>query len=83
MDRSTHPPTPSEVEDAASDVGLLAQALHALHVVFDGGGVGDLCGTAGRKPAPFSVSHSLPVAPLWQENRTPEVHIQAGVRVRG
>lgn len=51
-----------------SNIGLFAQPLHPLHVAFDGGGVGDLCGAAGRKPAPFSISHSLPVAPRWEEN---------------
>lgn len=46
-----------------SNIGLFAQPLHALHIVLHGSGVGDLCGTASRKPASFSISHSLPVAP--------------------
>lgn len=46
-----------------SNISLFAQALHALHVVLHGSWVGDLCGTAGRKPASFSISHSLTIAP--------------------
>lgn len=46
-----------------SDVGLFAQTLHTLYVALHGVRVGDLCGTAIRKPAPHSISHSLPIAP--------------------
>lgn len=55
------------VSSSPSDVGLLAQPLHPLHVALHGGGIGDLCGAAGGEPASLPVSHSLPVAPGWEE----------------
>lgn len=46
-----------------SNIGLFAQALHTLHVVFNGHEVCDLCGTGSRKPASHSIAHPLPIAP--------------------
>lgn len=51
--------------NGVSNIGLFAQPLHSLHIVLHGSKVGDLCGAARRKPAFYSISHSLPVAPGW------------------
>ncbi len=58
----------SRCPEIYSNIGLFAQALHALHIRLHGSGVGDLCGTASRKPASLSISHSLSIAPVWKEH---------------
>lgn len=53
-------------------VGLQAQQTsHSLHVLVDGGLTRYLLGTLHRKPAPLSVSQSLPFVPACGEEQSP------------